>query len=194
MVALGTLLGLAVTAGLNLYATVFATGLAIRLGWIEPAPALDGLAVLADMRILVVSGVLYAIEFVADKIPIVEHAWDFIHTLVRPLGAVWIGLMATSQASMSPAAEVMLLVVMGAAALTAHLGKAGTRLVSAGTGGHVVGAGFGLSVLEDVFSLAIAPLAITHPRAVLIASLGVLAAIAVLVPLGFRYVRSLFRA
>ena len=194
MAAIGTLVGLGVTSGLNLYATVFATGLAIRLGWVDPPSALDGLGILADPRILIVSGVLYAIEFVADKIPLVEHAWDLVHTFVRPLGAVWIGLIATSQARLSAPAEVLLLLLMGSAAFTTHLGKAGTRLASAGTGAHFVGAGLGLSVLEDLFSLVIAPLAVNHPRVVLIAVLAMLAAIAVLVPLGFRYVRSLFRA
>jgi uncharacterized protein DUF4126 len=190
---LGTLLGLGVTSGLNLYATVFATGVAIRFGWVHLPAAFGGLSVLGEPTILVISGVLYAIEFVADKIPVVEHAWDVIHTFVRPLGAVWIGLMATQHARMSPSAEMVLLLLMGGAAFTSHLGKAGTRLASATTGGHFLGLGLILSVVEDVFSLGVAPLAINHPVIVLAAALLALTALAALVPLGYRYLRSVLR-
>jgi Domain of unknown function (DUF4126) len=190
---LGTLLGLGVTSGLNLYATVFATGIAIRLGWVQPPAALEGLAVLGDPTVLLVSGVLYALEFVADKVPVVEHAWDLFHTIVRPLGAIWIGLLATSHAGMTPSAELVLLMLMGGAAFTAHLGKAGMRLISATGGGHILGIGLILSVLEDLFSLGVAPAAVIHPMAALVAALAVLVAIAVVVPLGYRYFRSLLR-
>jgi len=191
---LGTLVGLGVASGLNLYATVFATGAAIRLGLVQLSPPLDGLAVLGEPAILLASGVLYAVEFVADKIPVVEHAWDLLHTFVRPLGAVWLGLVATSSAHMSPSTEVLLLMLMGGATFTAHLGKAGTRLAAAAGGGHVVGLGVGLSLVEDLFSLIVAPLAVNHPRAVLVIALVGLSAIALLVPLGIRYLRSVLRA
>jgi hypothetical protein len=188
-----SLLALAVTSGLNLYATVLATGLAIRLGWVTPPDALSGLNVLSDTTVLIVAGVLFAVEFVADKIPVVEHAWDLLHTIVRPVGAVWIGLKATSGLQMNPASEMILLLLMGGAALTSHLGKAGTRLASASTGGHLIGIGLVLSLLEDLFTVAVAPLALNHPAIVVLAAAGVLGAIAVVVPRGFRYVRSLVR-
>jgi len=193
MALLGTLLGLGVTSGLNLYATVFATGLAIRFEWLQLPAAVQGLQVLGEPAVLVVSGLLYAIEFVADKVPVLEHAWDLFHTFIRPLGAIWLGLQATSHAHLSAGTELIVLLLTGGAAFTTHLGKAGTRLVSATTGGHVIGAGLVLSLLEDVFSLLVAPFAIVHPRMAMFAALAVLAAIAVVVPLGYRYLRSLLR-
>jgi len=185
--ALGTLLGLSVTSGLNLYATDLATGLAIRLGWITPPDRLSGLQVLADTTVLAAAAVLFIIEFIADKVPVVEHAWDLLHTLVRPIGAVWIGLIATSGWRMNPAAEMVMLLFLGGTALTVHLGKAGTRLVAAATGGHLIGIGIALSLLEDVFSLGFAPLALIRPVLVAVVAAAALALMLVLVPRGYRY-------
>jgi hypothetical protein len=87
---LGTIISFGFAAGLNLYATVLATGLAIRLRWIDLPSEMQPLGVLADTAVLIVAGTLYAIEFVADKIPVVEHAWDLLHSFVRPIGAAWL--------------------------------------------------------------------------------------------------------
>jgi hypothetical protein len=38
--------------------------------------------------VLIAAGALYAIEFIADKVPAVDSAWDMIHTFIRvPAGA-----------------------------------------------------------------------------------------------------------
>ncbi len=84
---LGTTLGFAFTAGLNLYATTLIIGLALRFGWLTPPPALTGLSVLADPIVIAVSAVMYVVEFLADKVPAVDHGWDAVHTFVRPVGA-----------------------------------------------------------------------------------------------------------
>src|SRR4249920_3660016 len=68
---IGAALGLAVASGLSLYGAVFVSGLAIRLGWVHPDLTWASLGVLADPVVLGVSGVLLAIEFLADKIPLV---------------------------------------------------------------------------------------------------------------------------
>jgi hypothetical protein len=83
---LSVALGLATLSGYSLYLTVFATGLSIHLGWIHLAPQYASLSVLGDPIILVVSGILFALEFFADKIPWVDSVWDAIHTVIRPLG------------------------------------------------------------------------------------------------------------
>ena len=57
---LGTAMGLSALAGLNLYLTVFVTGLAINLGWLQLAPGLEKLAVLGEPAVLVVAGRLGA--------------------------------------------------------------------------------------------------------------------------------------
>src|ERR1700719_4812436 len=83
---LAAALGLAALAGINLYLTVFATGLAIHFHWIVLAPAYQSLDVLGHPAIIIVSGVLYFLEFFADKIPWVDSIWDAVHTVIRPIG------------------------------------------------------------------------------------------------------------
>jgi len=187
---LGTTLGLSFTAGLNLYATVLVTGLAVRMQWVTLPPGLEGLSVLAHPAVLAVSGLLYLVEFLADKIPAVDHVWDAIHTFIRPLGAVLITWAAVSGSVMSQAVEVPLLLLAGGVTLSTHAGKAGTRLASAGSGGHAVGAGIGLSVLEDVAAFSIAPLAVAHPVVTLVVVAVALALLALVAPLGWRFLRS----
>ena len=71
---LAVALSLGTLAGLNLYLTVFVTGLAVRMDWVAlPAP-LQGLEVLAHPLVLAVAGVLFLIEFFADKIPWIDTA------------------------------------------------------------------------------------------------------------------------
>lgn len=76
--ALAAALGWA--SGLRLYAVVFLTGLAGALGWVT-LPA--GLQVLQHPGVLIVSGALVFVEFVADKVPWVDSAWDALHTFIR---------------------------------------------------------------------------------------------------------------
>ena len=187
---LGTTLGLSFTAGLNLYATVLVTGLAIRMRWVELPAGLEGLTALAHPAVLVVAGLLYVVEFLADKIPAVDSVWDLLHTFIRPLGAVLIAWAAVSGTSLPQAVEVPLLLVAGGVTLSTHAGKAGTRLASAGAGGHALGAGIGLSLLEDLAAVSIAPLALAHPVAALVVVVVGLALLALVAPLGWRLLRS----
>ena len=160
---LGTTLGLGLTAGINLYATVFVTGLGLRLGWLVPPAGLDGLDVLAHPAVLVAAGVLYAVEFLADKIPAVDHAWDLLHSFVRPQGAAVVAWVGVEGAQVAATPEVVIGLMAGGVALTSHVAKAGGRLFVGASGGHVVGAGVGLSLIEDVFAIGLAGLAVSHP-------------------------------
>jgi hypothetical protein len=186
-------LGLGLTAGLNLYATVFATGLALRLGWIDLPQSLNGLHVLASPLVLAVAGVLYIVEFVADKIPAVEHAWDAVHTLIRPLGATWIAWTAMRGTTLETPAQVAVLLLVGTLTTSAHFGKAGTRVVSSASGGHLFGMNAILSLGEDLFSLVVAPLAIAHPLVALTFALVVVLLLLTVVAVGYRYLRSWLR-
>jgi hypothetical protein len=183
---LGTTLGFAFTAGLNLYATILVIGLAQRLGWIVPPPALAGLWVLAHPVVLVVAAVMYVVEFLADKLPAVDHAWDVLHTFVRPVGAAWIAWRTVGGAGFSEPVEVALLLVAGGVALTAHAGKAGTRIAAASIGGHFFGLGIALSLFEDLVAFVMAPLAILQPLIVLAVVLIALSGLALMIPLGIR--------
>ena len=91
---LGATMGLGLVSGLNLYATVLTVGLGIRLGLITLNPEMSGLAVLASPYVLIAAGVIYLLEFFADKIPWVDSLWDGVHTFIRPLGAAVIGATA----------------------------------------------------------------------------------------------------
>jgi hypothetical protein len=82
---LATMLPISLTSGINLYATVLVIGLSIRFGWVQDAPA--GLHAMSSVPVLVVAGVFYLVEFLADKIPFVDNAWDTVHTVIRPVGA-----------------------------------------------------------------------------------------------------------
>ena len=187
---LGTALGLGLTSGLNLYATTFITGLLIRLGWLALPPSLDGLQVLADPVVLVVSGVMFAVEALADKIPVVDHAWDLLHTVIRPVGACVLAWRAVGGAAIPEPAEIAIILLAGGAAFSTHSAKAGSRVAIAGSGGHLVGAGVGASLLEDGVALVLAPLAIAHPIVMFVIAVATLAVIGLLAVRIFRLLRT----
>ena len=174
---LGTTLGFAFSAGLNLYATVLVIGVAIRWGWVSLPPDLASLSLLADNTVLAAAALLYAVEFLADKIPAVDHVWDAIHTVIRPVGAMWIGWRTIGGSGLSEPVEIVLLLAAGGVALSSHVGKAGTRVATASVGGHFLGLGIVLSLVEDVLAFLIAPLALLMPLLILgVVALGLVAA------------------
>ncbi|WP_411826289.1 DUF4126 domain-containing protein [Luteolibacter sp. AS25] len=124
---LGTALGLASLAGINLYLTAFVAGLAIRFDWIDLAATHENLAVLGHDWVLATAGILMVVEFFSDKIPWIDSAWDALHTIVRPAGGVLLGLGALGD--MDPAILAIGGLMSGGASLTMHGAKAGTRLL-----------------------------------------------------------------
>jgi hypothetical protein len=164
---LGTTLGFAFAAGLNLYATILVIGGALRLGWIALPPALAPLGVLSHPLVLAVASLLYLVEFVADKVPAVDHAWDAVHTVIRPAGAVWIAWRTVGGSGLPEPVEIALLLAAGGVAFTTHAGKAGTRLAVGATGGHLLGLGIALSLVEDLVAFLLPPLAVLLPLVVL---------------------------
>ena len=86
-VALASLLAWA--SGIRLYLVIFAVGLAGSLGYID-LPA--GLQVLEHPWVIAASGWMLVMEFLADKVPGLDSAWDAVHTFIRPVaGAVLLG-------------------------------------------------------------------------------------------------------
>lgn len=124
---LGAALGLATLAGINLYLTVFVTGLAIQQHWITLSAQYQGLAILGEPAIVIVAGILYFIEFLADKVPGLDSAWDAVHTAIRPIGGAFLTLRALG--TPDPIFDVIVALLGGGVALTAHSAKAGTRLL-----------------------------------------------------------------
>ena len=153
---LGVALGLACLAGVNLYLTVFVTGLAIHLHWIVLAPEYQSLAILGDPLILWISGTLYVLEFFADKIPWVDSAWDTVHTLIRPIGGALLAIRVLGQPS--PVFDVIVALVAGGASLLTHSAKASTRLMTNASPEPF--SNIGLSLLED--AAVVGGLALIH--------------------------------
>jgi len=124
---LAVALGLSTLAGINLYLTVFVTGLAINQQWISLAPQYESLAILGHPAILILAGVLYFCEFFADKVPWFDSAWDAVHTAIRPIGAALVSIQVLGEAS--PLMDVVAGLLGGSVALTTHTAKSATRLL-----------------------------------------------------------------
>ena len=177
-------MGLGLVSGLNLYATVLTVGLGIRLGVITLNPELSSLAVLASPYVLIVAGVIYLVEFFADKIPWVDSIWDGVHTLIRPLGAAAIG--ATAIGTVEPQTAVIAALCAGVS-LSGHSVKAGTRLLANHSPEPF--SNIGLSVAEDVLVVVGSWLALAHPTIMVTVVAIFLIAFAWFAPKAFRLVR-----
>jgi hypothetical protein len=155
-------------AGWRLYLVVFATGLAMKFGWIAMPDQLRALDSLADNWIIAIAGIGALAEFFADKIAWVDSAWDAIHSVIRPLGGAL--LSAAIVDSADPAWQVASFLLGGGAAFVAHAGKAGARILvntSPEPFSNVV-----VSTAEDVATGGLFALAIAYPlAAALIAAL-----------------------
>jgi|WetSurMetagenome_2_1015567.scaffolds.fasta_scaffold71211_2 hypothetical protein len=172
-------LPLSLTAGLNLYATVLVVGLCVRFGWVSEPP--QALSVLASWPVIIVAGVMYVIEFFADKIQFIDNLWDLVHTLIRPVGAILIAVIATYGEG-SPEVTVIAALLAGTVSFIAHTGKAGTRVMVNLVSPHENLSNTGLSVAEDVAAAGLAALAMTHPYVAAVVSLAILAFIVFALP------------
>ncbi len=110
-------------SGISVYLTVALLGISGRMGWME-LPA--GLDVLSHPLIIILAIAIFAVEFVADKVPFVDSAWDSVHTFIRPLGAVWLGYAAGSD--QGPLLQTTYAFLTGTIALNTHAVKAAGRL------------------------------------------------------------------
>ncbi len=183
---LGVALGLGSLAGLNLYLTVFVTGLALRMDWVTLPPALNDLSVLSDPVIIGIAGFLYIMEFFADKIPWIDTAWDAVHTFIRPVGAAALAVAAMGEAH--PAFAVAAGLLAGGMALTSHVAKAGTRLV-ANTSPEPF-SNIGLSLAEDGIVVAGLGLLVWNPIVALVVALAFTALVITFAPRLLRGIRA----
>jgi len=188
---LATLFGLGFFSGLNVYAVVFVSGLAIRYHWLTLTPELQSLDMLGQPGVIIIAGVLYAIEFVADKIPWVDNVWDAIHTVVRPLGAVFLALHVLGD--QDPAIKIIAALICGTLALTSHAAKAGIRLSTNLVSPVEPFSNIGLSLAEDAIVIGALYFVYQHPFVALGIVLTFLGAILWFAPRLIRGLRSLFR-
>ena len=142
-------------SGLNSYLVVLVLGIAERVSDSSRIPH-----VLATWPVLAVAGLLYVLEFVGDKIPYVDSAWDAISTFIRPVVGATIGVLLAGDASSLD--QAVLGVVGGGSALASHTVKAGSRLAVNASPEPFTN--IGLSLGEDGAVLAVVALAVRHPH------------------------------
>jgi Domain of unknown function (DUF4126) len=171
-------------SGINAYLVVLVLGITDRVGDVAEIPD-----VLGRWEVLGIAAFMYAMEFVADKIPYVDSTWDVVSTAIRPTVGAVIGVLLAGDADTLEQAVTG--VVGGGTALLSHTVKAGSRLAINSSPEPI--SNIVASVTEDVAVLAVVWFAIEHPRAaaliagiLLIAGLGALYFIARIVRRGWR--------
>lgn len=141
-------------SGVNAYLVVIVLGLADRLVGFDDVPD-----ALGRWDVLAVAFALYAVEFVADKIPYIDSTWDAISTAIRPTAGAVIALLIAGDASTLE--QAVLAVVGGGTALLSHLVKAGIR-AGLNTSPEPV-TNVTASVGEDVTVAGVVSLAVVYP-------------------------------
>jgi len=124
--AIALVLGASWAAGINLYAAILVLGILGNTGYAELP---QGLELVENPLVLGVAGIMYFIEFFADKTPGVDSGWDAIHTFIRiPAGAM-MAVGAASGIEVNQAVTLAAALLGGGVAATSHFTKAGTRLM-----------------------------------------------------------------
>jgi hypothetical protein len=167
-------------SGVNAYLVVLVLGIADRVGDLEQVPD-----ALGRWEVLAAAAFMYAMEFVADKIPYVDSTWDVISTAIRPTVGAVIGVLLAGDADTLD--QAVSGTVGGGTALASHLVKAGTRLAINASPEPVTN--IVTSLGEDVAVLAVVWFAIEHPRAAAAVAAVLLAAGLVLLYFVARLVR-----
>ena len=117
-------MGVAWASGLDLYAAILVLGIGGATGNVELPPALQ---VVQDPMVIMAAGLMYAVEFFADKTPGVDTAWDSLHTFIRiPAGAM---LAAGSVGDVTPALQVAAGILGGSLTSVTHAAKASSRVL-----------------------------------------------------------------
>lgn len=178
---LGVAASVSLLSGWRLYLCVFATGLAMRSGWVALPDQLAGLQVLANPWLLGIAFVGLIAEFFADKVMWLDSLWDAVHTLIRPVGGALLAMAIVDPGD--PAWQVATLLLGGGAALLGHGAKAGTRAVVNASPEPV--SNIVVSTGEDITAGGLLLLALANPLAAV--------AVAVVVAAGSIYAIILLR-
>lgn len=179
-------MGASWVSGINLYATVATLGLLSRFAHLKLPGELD---VLTSWWVIGIALFLFVVEFIADKIPVVDSAWDVIHTFIRiPAGAV---LAATAFGDFDKSVQVVAFLIGGGLALSSHGTKAATRAVintSPEPVSNIV-----VSLAEDVLVVVSILLAVFLPVIVFFIIAAGLAVSLWVLPKIIRFFRQVFR-
>lgn len=179
---LGTVLASSWSAGISLYAVTAVLGLAGRFDWLETAPVLQHPAVIGAALVLAV------VELVVDKVAVLDSAWDLAHTVIRPLGASVLAVLAPDQDLSGPA----LALAGGGLALTSHAAKASVRTLvntSPEPASNVV-----VSALEDGLVGVLMALAVAYPTAAAVVTVVLVLTSLVVTVVAYRTGRRLWRS
>lgn len=180
---LAIVVGASFAAGLNVYATTLTLGLLAQAHALQLPPALHAVQ---SWPVIAASGALFALEFVADKIPAFDLLWNALHTFVRVPVAAMLSYGATQH--LSPGAQIAAAALGGLIALASHSGK--TAIRAAVTPSPEPFSNMALSFGEDVTAVSLTWFASKHP---VIAAVLVIIAL-VLIVFAIRWVvRSLKR-
>jgi Domain of unknown function (DUF4126) len=167
-------------SGVNVYATLLVIGLIGRYGDVERVPD-----VLERTDVLLLTAVLTALEFVADKIPYVDSAWDAVHTVIRPaVGAILGALLAGEADDLGEAAGAVL---GGTTALASHAAKASLRLAVNASPEPV--SNIVLSLSENAAVVGVLLLAIDYPWLALAVAMVLLVAAGIFAVVLIRTIR-----
>ncbi len=108
-------------SGIDAYAVVLLMGLLGRYGHNGAVPP-----TLERTDVLIAAGVLFSVQFIADKIPYLDSASDIVHTVIRPVLGAAIGALLAGHAHTLPQAAAA--AIGGGTALATHLIKTGVRM------------------------------------------------------------------
>ena len=186
--AISLALGAAWASGINLYAAVLVLGILGNTGHASLPPALE---VLQDPLVLGVAGVMYFLEFFADKTPGVDSGWDAIHTFIRiPAGAIMAAGVAEGL-EVNQALEFAATLLGGGIAATSHFTKAGSRILINTSPEPVTN--WTASIMEDVAVIGGLWAALNYPW-LFVALMVLFLALAIwLLPKIWRAIRSIIR-
>ncbi|SPD76308.1 conserved membrane hypothetical protein [uncultured Desulfobacterium sp.] len=149
-------MGASWASGINLYATILMLGIMGSAGHMTLPPDLQ---ILANPLVIFAAGVMYCVEFFADKVPGVDTGWDTIHTFIRiPGGAL---LAAGAVGNIDPAASLAAAIVGGGIAAGTHATKAGTRVLINASPEPVTN--WTASIVEDLAVIGGLWTALKHP-------------------------------
>ena len=179
-------LGASWVSGINLYAAVATLGLLGRFAHLKLPGELD---VVTNWWVIGVALFLFVVEFIADKVPLVDSVWDVIHTFIRiPAGAV---LAAASFGDFDRRVQVIALLVGGSLALSSHGTKAATRVLintSPEPVSNIV-----VSLAEDVLAIVSILLAVFLPVLVFFVIAAGLALSLWILPRVLKFFRQVYR-
>ena len=185
---LGIALGLAMLAGINLYLTIFMTGLAVKLGWFGDSALTAALEGFGHPAVIAVALGLFVVQFIIDKIPWLDSLWDSIHTFLKPAGGVLLAL-----TSLGPEAgtlsQVFVALIALAGSLLTHGVKASTRL-AINTSPEPF-SNIGASIAEDLLVIGGFALLANHPTIALFVFAAALALFVYLTPRVTRAIRAI---